>query len=269
MTMPTLLMQRAHDEAMGDDAPTCPTSLGGGASPPSTSWRSCDEYDACAGDGDKGALLRREGLYSSHIVEWRRARDAAALSRAWLGPGPSQGEPGRGGVGQGEPARSSGSRPSWPSTSWRWRSREKRTRSWRCLPRARRRPEHASRSRDRRLLRRAEAAGRAPPAPAGRRASPGPRTTGAASRPCSGRPAPAGRRRPTRCPTPRRRRACWRCCARHGSCDLAPAQVWAIAARRGHATWRRSPPCTGCCGHAARSANAAPRPPIRPGPAPS
>ena len=31
------------------------------------------------GDGDKGALLRREGLYSSHIVEWRRARDAAAL----------------------------------------------------------------------------------------------------------------------------------------------------------------------------------------------
>ena len=35
-------------------------------------------HDACVGDGDKGALLRREGLYSSHIVEWRRARDAAA-----------------------------------------------------------------------------------------------------------------------------------------------------------------------------------------------
>ncbi len=28
-------------------------------------------YDA-APDGEKGALLRREGLYSSHIVEWRR-----------------------------------------------------------------------------------------------------------------------------------------------------------------------------------------------------
>ena len=27
----------------------------------------------------KGALPRREGLYSSHIVEWRRARDAAAV----------------------------------------------------------------------------------------------------------------------------------------------------------------------------------------------
>ncbi len=34
------------------------------------------EYDACSGDGDKGALLRREGLYSSHLVEWRRARVA-------------------------------------------------------------------------------------------------------------------------------------------------------------------------------------------------
>lgn len=39
-----------------------------------------EDYDACVGDGDKGALLRREGLYSSHIVEWRRARDAAARS---------------------------------------------------------------------------------------------------------------------------------------------------------------------------------------------
>jgi transposase-like protein len=34
-------------------------------------------YDA-APDGEKGALLRREGLYSSHIVAWRRARDAGA-----------------------------------------------------------------------------------------------------------------------------------------------------------------------------------------------
>jgi transposase len=36
-------------------------------------------YDA-AQDGEKGALLRREGLYSSHIVQWRRARDAGALA---------------------------------------------------------------------------------------------------------------------------------------------------------------------------------------------
>src|SRR5205085_837187 len=36
-------------------------------------------YDA-APEGEKGVLLRREGLYSSHIVEWRRARDAGALA---------------------------------------------------------------------------------------------------------------------------------------------------------------------------------------------
>ncbi len=36
-------------------------------------------YDA-APDGEKGAVLRGEGLYSSHIVEWRRAREAGALA---------------------------------------------------------------------------------------------------------------------------------------------------------------------------------------------
>ena len=37
------------------------------------------EYDAAA-TGEKGAILRREGLYSSHVIEWRRARDAGALA---------------------------------------------------------------------------------------------------------------------------------------------------------------------------------------------
>ena len=37
------------------------------------------EYEA-AEPGERGALLRREGLYSSHLVEWRRARDAGALA---------------------------------------------------------------------------------------------------------------------------------------------------------------------------------------------
>ena len=36
-------------------------------------------YGAAA-QGGKGAILRREGLYSSHIVEWRRARDSGALA---------------------------------------------------------------------------------------------------------------------------------------------------------------------------------------------
>jgi transposase len=37
------------------------------------------EYDA-APAGEKGAVLRREGLYSSHVIEWRRARDSGALA---------------------------------------------------------------------------------------------------------------------------------------------------------------------------------------------
>ena len=37
------------------------------------------EYENTA-NGEKGAVLRREGLYSSHIIEWTRARDAGALT---------------------------------------------------------------------------------------------------------------------------------------------------------------------------------------------
>lgn len=37
------------------------------------------EYDALTEPGAKGALLRREGLYSIHILDWRLARDHGAL----------------------------------------------------------------------------------------------------------------------------------------------------------------------------------------------
>jgi transposase len=37
------------------------------------------EYDA-APTGEKGAILRRERLYHSHIIEWRAARDAGAMT---------------------------------------------------------------------------------------------------------------------------------------------------------------------------------------------
>ncbi len=36
--------------------------------------------DGCKETGQIGALLRREGLYSSQLVLWRRQRDAGALS---------------------------------------------------------------------------------------------------------------------------------------------------------------------------------------------
>jgi transposase-like protein len=37
------------------------------------------EADACKDPGQLGALLRREGMYSSNLVTWRRQRDARAL----------------------------------------------------------------------------------------------------------------------------------------------------------------------------------------------
>jgi transposase len=37
------------------------------------------EADACTRPGELGALLRREGLYSSHLTTWRAQRDRTAL----------------------------------------------------------------------------------------------------------------------------------------------------------------------------------------------
>ena len=38
-----------------------------------------EKYDAATGPGAKGALLRGEGLYDSHISYWRKARESGAL----------------------------------------------------------------------------------------------------------------------------------------------------------------------------------------------
>ena len=50
--------------------------------------------DACTREGAIGALLRREGLYSSHLAGWRAARERGAI--AGLAPkkrGPKAGPP--------------------------------------------------------------------------------------------------------------------------------------------------------------------------------
>jgi len=41
--------------------------------------RILEEADACSKPGELGALLRREGLYSSHLTVWREARRRGAL----------------------------------------------------------------------------------------------------------------------------------------------------------------------------------------------
>ncbi|MFY1673981.1 transposase [Plantactinospora sp. WMMB334] len=48
------------------------------------------EYEN-APNGEKGAILRREGLYSSHIIEWTRARDAGQLGQVGGSPAADSG----------------------------------------------------------------------------------------------------------------------------------------------------------------------------------
>jgi transposase len=48
------------------------------------------EADACKATGAVGALLRREGLYSSHLTTWRAARERGELAGAPQKRGPVQ-----------------------------------------------------------------------------------------------------------------------------------------------------------------------------------
>jgi transposase len=78
MTMTTAsLLARAQDGAVDEPDPA--------ARPRRRTFtaeykaRILDEYDGLpVGSSERGALLRREGLYSSHLAEWRKARDAGA-----------------------------------------------------------------------------------------------------------------------------------------------------------------------------------------------
>src|SRR3974377_717257 len=79
MTKSSLLLARAQNGSVGDD------DIDPAARPrrrrfdPEYKLEILRRYDELP-EGEKGGLLRREGLYSSHIVEWRRARDAGALA---------------------------------------------------------------------------------------------------------------------------------------------------------------------------------------------
>ena len=72
------------------------------------------QAEACTRPGEIGALLRREGLYTSHLTAWRKQRDQGALA----GPG-SPARP------QAAPTRAMprtprcGGGPSAPRPSWR------------------------------------------------------------------------------------------------------------------------------------------------------
>ena len=77
MTTATLTA-RAHDGVVtGEDPAGKPTRRRFSAA---YKLAILEEYERCSDSGEKGALLRREGLYTSHIVEWRRAREVGALA---------------------------------------------------------------------------------------------------------------------------------------------------------------------------------------------
>lgn len=61
--------------------------------------RILEEADACSLPGQIAALLRREGLYSSHLTVWRQLRESGALSAlnpVKRGPKPKPRDPNEG-----------------------------------------------------------------------------------------------------------------------------------------------------------------------------
>ena len=52
-----------------------------------------EELDQASEPGSKGAIIRREGLYSSHITEWRRLRALGGLEALGRSRGPRPAHP--------------------------------------------------------------------------------------------------------------------------------------------------------------------------------
>lgn len=72
--------------AVGQDGPmNSPGPRAGGPSPrrsftPAQKLEFLTSYEAAIESNEGGSFLRREGLYSSQITEWRRLRDAGVLA---------------------------------------------------------------------------------------------------------------------------------------------------------------------------------------------
>ena len=79
-TNSTRLIERAQNEDVTDDDidPAAPPKRR--TFTPEQKLAILAAYDEATGPGAKGAYLRQEGIYSSHITEWRKARDAGSLA---------------------------------------------------------------------------------------------------------------------------------------------------------------------------------------------
>lgn len=80
LTNSTTLATRAHDGGVHDDTdPAAPPTRRSYS--PEYKLAILTAYDEETEPGAKGAFLRREGLYSSQITEWRKAREAGSAGR--------------------------------------------------------------------------------------------------------------------------------------------------------------------------------------------
>src|SRR5450432_3641978 len=99
--MPMLPLQNDADAGAATDGRRRPTVVAAPASAPSElsarprrrtftardKLRILAAADRAAGTGDIGAILRREGIYSSTLCDWRRQRDAGAFGALTRRPG--------------------------------------------------------------------------------------------------------------------------------------------------------------------------------------
>ena len=203
------------------------------------------EYDAASETGEKGAILRREGLYSSLITDWRRQHRQGLLKAAVGRSDGGRGGPSAAARWPSSKRRTSGCGPSWPRPRSSSVSREKCTRSWRRSRRARpptTTPERRARHRGRRARRRRRQTPAGLPGPGSFPGHPLPAPPSTPARP-TGTPAPIAT---GPCdPTEARPRSSPRSTA-SGSATRPPPRSGPPCSTRAP-TWPRSRPCTGCC----------------------
>ncbi|PWR17316.1 hypothetical protein DKT69_00780 [Micromonospora sicca] len=90
MTISSTSMPVGHDGAMTTDGPRADRPRRRSFAP-AEKLRLLAEYEQAVAEGDGNGYLRRNGLYSSLMSEWRRARDAGLLEGKK--PGQSIGKP--------------------------------------------------------------------------------------------------------------------------------------------------------------------------------
>ncbi len=80
MTRKTALVPEADNVVMDPDNPRADGPRRRRAFTASDKLAHLDAYERAVEEGEGGAYLRREGLYSSLISEWRKQRDAGVLT---------------------------------------------------------------------------------------------------------------------------------------------------------------------------------------------